>query len=126
TPEVIRQLARANPDLSAALSAYLRVGIPEKYIAIATDPDGTVNDDGCRIAWEILQRMDKLPSPESGFSQVDSIRSNSEALGKEGLIQGALAAELVLDKARMPYKIAPVGVEKLKFYPDDAGGTKGL
>ncbi len=124
--EVLRNLARANPDLSAAVSAYLRVGIPEKYIALARDPDGTVNDDATLLAYEILSRFDKLPAWESGFSQVDSIRTCSEALAKEGLLYGGMALELVLDKARMPYKFQPVTITKIKFYDDNSGGTKGL
>lgn len=126
TYEVIRNFARANPDLAAALSAYLRVGIPERYIVLARDPDGTVNDDATRLAWEILQRFDKLPAYDSGFSQVDSIRSTSEALAKEGLLYGGMSMELVLDKGRFPYKFQPVSVTKIKFYEDNSGGTKGL
>ncbi len=126
TAEVLRNLARANPDLSAALSAYLRVGIPEKYIALARNPDGTINDDGCRIAWEILQRFDKLPAYDSGFSQVDSVRSTSESLAKEGLLYGGMGLELVLDKGRLPYKFQPVSVTGVKFYQDESGGSKGL
>lgn len=126
TNEVIRNLARANPDLSAALSAYLRVGIPEKYIAIARDPDGTVNEDATRLAWEILQRFDKLPAYDAGFSQVGSIRSSSEALAKEGLLYGGMAMELVLDKGRLPYTLQPIFVPSIKFYEDSKGGTKGL
>jgi len=126
TYEVIRNFARVNPDLAAALNAYLRVGIPEKYIVLARDPDGSVNDDATRLAWEILQRFDKLPAYDSGFSQVDSIRSVSESLAKEGILYGALALELVLDKSRLPYKFQPVSVTQIKFYEDNSGGTKGL
>jgi hypothetical protein len=126
TNEVMRNLARANPDLSAAVSAYLRVGIPERYFAIARDPDGTVNDEATILANEILSRFDKLPTYESGFSQVDSIRSTSEALAKEGILYGGMAFELVLDKGRLPYKFQPVSVTRVKFYEDNSGGTKGL
>ena len=35
TPTVIRNLAQVHPDLAAAVAAHLRIGIPEKYIAIA-------------------------------------------------------------------------------------------
>jgi hypothetical protein len=126
TAEVIRALCRVNPDASAALSAYLRVGIPERWIVLARDPDGTVNDDATRLAWEILQRMDKLPGYASGFSQVDSLRSVSEALAKEAIIEGAMPMELVLDKGRLPYKFQPVAAKGIKFYPDTKGGTQGL
>jgi len=126
TQEILRNLVRANPDLAAATSAYLRVGIPEKYIALARDPDGTVNDDATRLAMEILARFDKLPAYDTGFSQVDSVRSVSEALAKEGLLYGGMSMELVLDKARLPYKFQPVSVTRVKFYEDAKGGMRGL
>lgn len=126
TPEILRNLVRANPDLSAAVSAHLRVGIPERYIALARDPDGTVNDKATLLIWEMMQRMDKMPAYDSGFSQVDSLRSISESLGKEALTYGGMALELVLDKARMPYKLQPIHVPSIKFYEDNSGGTKGL
>jgi hypothetical protein len=126
TPEVLRNLARANPDLAASLNAYLRVGIPEKYIAIARDPDGSVNDDATRLAWEILQRFDKLPDYSSGFSQTGSIRTVAEALAKEGMLYGGMGCELVLDKGRLPYKFQPIHVPLLKFYEDDYGPSRGL
>lgn len=126
TAEVIRNLARANPDFAAGLSAYLRVGIPEGYFALARDPDGTVNDDATRLAFEILQRFDKLPAYDAGFSQVASIRSTAEALAKEGLMYGGMALELVLDKGRLPYTFQPIFVPGIKFYEDTKGSTKGL
>lgn len=126
TPEALRNLCRFNPDLSAAVSAYLRVGIPEKYIILAHDPDGTVNDEATRLCWEVAQRFDKLPAYDSGFSQTDSLRSVSEALAKEALLFGGMAMELVLDKGRLPYKFQPVSVPQIKFYEDTSGGTKGL
>lgn len=126
TSQVIRALCRVNPDASAALGAYLRVGIPERYIVLARDPDGSINDDATRIAFEILQRFDKLPAPDSGFSQTDSIRSVSEALAKEAVIEGAMGMELVLDKVRLPYKFQPFPMSSVKFYPDESGPSKGL
>jgi hypothetical protein len=124
--EILRNLVAANPDLSAAVSAYLRIGIPERYFAIARDPDGTVNDDATRLANEILSRFDKLPGYDSGFSQVDSMRTTSEALAKEGITYGGMAMELVLDKGRLPYKFQPIPITQVKFFEDDSGGLKGL
>ncbi len=126
TPTVIRNLVRANPDMNAAVSAYLRLGIPEKYIVLARDPDGTVNDDATRLAFEMLQRFDKLPAYDSGFAQADSIRSISEAMGKEAAMYGGLAMELVLDAQRIPYKFQPLSVTKIKFKEDKSGPSTGL
>ena len=50
TPDVIRNLAAASPDLSATVNAYLRVGIPEDYTVIARDPDGVINVESTKLA----------------------------------------------------------------------------
>lgn len=126
TNQIMRDLARAQPDLAAALSAYIRVGIPEEFMVLARDPDGTVNDDATRLAFEILQRWDKLPAYDAGFSQVASVRSTSEALAKQGMLYGGMASELVLDKVRLPYTFAPINVPDIKFYQDWQGSTRGL
>jgi len=123
TPAVIRNLARVNPDLSAALSAYLRVGIPEKFTCIARNPDGSFNRDATLLAMAILDRFNLMPDYSNGFSQVSSLRTVCEALAKEIFIEGACSMELVLDKGRMPLKFQPVAVSQLIFY-QDGDGTK--
>lgn len=121
TPTVIRNLAKVNPDLATAVSAYLRVGIPEKHIAIARDGAGNFNLQGTALALEVLRRWANMPNYETGFSQTDSLRSVSEALAKEGILYGGMGLELVLDKTRLPSELAPIPVTQLRFYPDDKG-----
>ena len=57
TREVIRNLSASNPDLSATVNSYLRVGIPEEYTVMARDPDGTINVEATKLAQEILRRV---------------------------------------------------------------------
>lgn len=121
TYSAIRNLAQLSPDLSTALSAYLRVGIPEKYIALARNSDGSINDQATSLAMQILQRFDKLPGYEGGFTTVGSIQSVAESLGKEGMLYGAMALELVLDKGRLPAQLVPISTSQLKFYQDGSG-----
>jgi hypothetical protein len=118
TPAVIRQLSRLHPDLSAAVNAYLRTGIPEKYILKAKNPDGSLNREATQLAQTFARRLDTMPDYASGYSPIGSIRSTAEALAKEGLIEGALAMELVLDKFYMPYKFQPVAVSQLIWRED--------
>lgn len=126
TSTVLRNLIRANPDLGAALSAHLRMGIPERYIAPAYNPDGSFNVDGTRLAMEILMRFDTAPGYDTGFSTTGSIRSVSEGLAKDLILEGAMAVELVLNKARQPASLAPVAFSKIKFYDDHSAGSKTL
>lgn len=121
TLKVIQDLTRVNPDLSAAVSAFLRVGIPENYAAYAYNPDGTLNREATALANQILIRFDTLPDYTTGFSQVSTIRSLSESLGKELIQAGAAAMELVLDKSRLPSKFSAVPVASLEMWPDGNG-----
>jgi len=123
TPTIVRNLSRISPELAGGLAATARVGIPEKFIAIARDPDGTFNNDGTRLAQQLLRVMNTSPDYINGFSQVSSLRSVSEALAKEMMQTGAMAMELVLDKQRLPSQFAPVPVSSLLFY-EDGKGTK--
>ena len=91
TGAVIRDLVRVNPDLSAAVSSHLRLGIPEHYIAIAEGPDGQFSLEGTQIAMQFLNRLARSPNYDVGFSQTDSLRTLFEALGKEAIIEGALS-----------------------------------
>lgn len=121
TGAVIRDLVRVNPDLSAAVSSHLRLGIPEHYIAIAEGPDGQFSLEGTQIAMQFLNRLARSPNYDVGFSQTDSLRTLFEALGKEAIIEGALSGELVLDKSRLPDRIVPIPVSNIRFYQDDRG-----
>jgi hypothetical protein len=123
TPTIVRNLSRVSPELAGGLAAAARVGIPEKFIAIARDPDGTFNIEATRFALQLLRIMNTSPDYINGFSQVSSLRSVSEALAKEMLQTGAMAMELVLDKQRLPTQFAPVPVSNLIFY-EDGKGTK--
>ena len=121
TPEVLRNLVRATPDLAAAVSSHLRLGIPDKYLAIAQNPDGSFNLEATSLAMEMLRRWSRSPNYETGFSQTDSLRSLSEALGRELVIYGAACLELVLDKQRLPSELSPISVTTVKLYEDGKG-----
>lgn len=116
---VIRDLAASTPDLAAALSAYLRVALTQGYKVYGRNMDGTLNVDATQLANEFLTRFDIIPDYADGFAQVSSLRSTSEALGKEIVSYGAMALELVLDKARIPKQLVPVSTTQLEWYPKD-------
>lgn len=115
TKTVIRDFAAASPDLSAAVWAYLRVGIPEGYTAVAKNLDGTFNREATLLVQQIITRFDLLPDYSEGFSGPQSIRSVAESLAKELVIEGAMAAELVLGKDRLPRRIQPLAVKQIEF-----------
>jgi hypothetical protein len=121
TQEVLRNLAYSSPDLSNAVFSYLRVAITDKYTAIARNMDGTVSPEGTAYVQQLITRFDNLGDYSLGFAGLNSMRSNSEALGKELMLYGACSAELVFGKGLIPSKIQPISVPTIVFYPDKEG-----
>lgn len=121
TNAVIRNLVASSPDMAAAVSTYLRVGIPEDYSILSRNMDGTVNPDTTQLAHQLLRRFTYVPDYELGFSSMGSLQSVSESLAKELLQYGSMAGEVVLDKARLPSSVSPVTTTTLRFYEEDFG-----
>ena len=78
TRTVVRDLAASNPDLSATINSYLRVGIPTEYSVIARDPDGVINVEATKLAQELLRRLTYLGDVSLGYNPVSDLQSLSE------------------------------------------------
>lgn len=118
TQEVMRNMAAASPDLSASVYNYLRVAITPKYTAVAKKLDGSFDRAATEALQQLLVRFDILNDYSEGFSGTWSMRSVSESLGKEILLYGACAAEVVLGKDLLPRRIQPVSVTTVEMYND--------
>lgn len=121
TLDTIRDFITASPDLSAAVSANLRLGISESYRMKAWNPDGTFNPDATRLAYQLAQRMEMVPDYSEGFNAITSFLSTSEMLGKDMMSTGAMSMELVLDKSRLPSKFVPISTAQIVWFPDVGG-----
>jgi hypothetical protein len=121
TRQIVRDFRRASPEMSAAVQAYIRVGIPKRYVAYAKNPDGTFNPEATSALQQVLTNLNVLNDYTLGFDDSPSMRSLSEVLAGELIQFGAAALELVLDKARLPYKLQPLSTPQITFYPSSDG-----
>lgn len=118
TRTVIRDLANASPDLSAALNAYRRVALTERYTAVARNMDGTFSRDATSLLQQLLTRFDVVGDYTDGFSGITSLRSISESWIGELVLYGSIDGELVLGKDRLPRSIQPISTVQIFFRPD--------
>ena len=119
TTKVLQDFCAASPELSSAIYSALRVGIPEKYSAIARNMDGSFSEDGTNLTQQLLSRIDLVGNyVEDGFSGTWSIKSISESLARELMMYGACSLELVLDKSRLPTRMQPISVTTVDFIAD--------
>lgn len=121
TRSVIKDFAAASPDLSNAVATAVRTAITSNYTAVAKNMDGTFNPEATALLHQLLTRLNVVKSYSEGFSNVTSIRDCSEAMGREIMMYGACACELVLDKSRLPFKIAPISSSTVEFIQDGIG-----
>jgi len=121
TRTVIRDFAAASPDISAAINAALRTAITDSFTAVAYNLDGTVNADGTALVQQIAASFNFLSNYQLGYADRNSFQTNSESLGRELMVYGSCALELVLDKTRLPERIQPLSTTSIKFYPTDGG-----
>lgn len=121
--QMIRDFLSANPDMAATVNAYLRVGIPTDYKLMAFDMDGRINVEATKLAHEILARITFLGDPSQGFNPTSDLQSLSETLGRELLLEGGMAMELVLDDQQLPLYPQPVAVSTLEFREDTKRGV---
>ena len=115
TPAVLRKLVKASPDLSAAVFSALRLALASPYLALARNLDGTLNPEGTTLVQQLCRRFDLLGSGTGGYNHYPSIRSAGESLGKELLMLGSCAMELLLGQSRLPDAMQPVSVQNIKF-----------
>lgn len=121
TRDTIRQFVKSSPDLSAAVTSYVRVGITSGYVAVAKNTDGTFNPEATKLLHQLLTRMNVLGDPTVGFDDGMSIRSACESWARELMTYGAMSGELVLNKARLPDKIQPISTSQILYYPSSDG-----
>ena len=115
TPAVLRKLAKASPDLSAAIFSALRLALSSPYIALSRNLDGTLNEEATALVQQLCRRFDLLGSGTGGYNHYPSIRAAGESLGKELLMLGSCSMELLLGPNKLPDAIQPVSTQKIKF-----------
>jgi hypothetical protein len=118
TKKVIRDLAMVTPDLSASINAYVRLAVTPEFSALARNQDGTANPQATAALQQLLNRFNNLQDYVQGYSEIRGIHTVGEAMARELRIYGACSLELVLDRARLPYKLQPVSTSQILWKDD--------
>lgn len=121
TRQVLRDMVAASPDLSGAVTSYVRTAITSGYVATAHNMDKTVNPEATQALQSLLTWFDVMTDPALGYDDSASLRGICETWVRELLLEGAMAGELVLNKARLPDKIQPISVGQIRFFPSSDG-----
>lgn len=116
--ETIKKLVLASPDLFAAVLNKVTTAVATSYTVIATDETGRLDEDATELAQAFTRKLDFQAPTYEKFQRSSDTRSLSTSLLYDNLRYGAMCAELVLDKSRLPSHIKPVAVRLLKWADD--------
>ena len=101
---LLKSLFVNDPDVSAAVSAYLTVANTEPSF-IVKDIDGNIDRPGQQALNMLIRYLTSRFDYSKGFQLKPSIKSISESMRYMVLLRGGIASELVLDKNKLPSNI---------------------
>lgn len=119
--ELIEELMHTDPDVSAALNAYLTTSDTEMLFKVV-DSAGETSLDGQKLLESIMYKIFDISDYSLGFQSKPSLREFLEGLRYMLLMRGAIGCELVFDKTAQPYEIRNVDMNTVKF-KESASGT---
>lgn len=119
---LLRHLARAEGPFSSAVHTMVEIASTRYKVFAYNDEDQRLSTEGTLAAMSVLAGID-TPTDYSGMTQKKSMDETLKEMLRESLLTGAVCAELVLNKSRLPEKIQLVGAETLEWVEDGSGGA---
>lgn len=121
--DLIKFLFVHDPDMSAAVSAYLTMANTPISI-IVKDLDQQIDREATKTLLAAINQLTRPVDYTLGFQLKPDLYQICENLRYMLLMRGAIAAELVLDKQLLPYQIRHVDAASLDWYETKAGEYK--
>lgn len=119
--QLIRHLARAEGPFSNAVHNLLQVAATSYTISAYDVNTQQFSPEGTLTAMSFLSQLD-TPTNYDGYTKKQSMSGLVTTGLREVILTGAVAGELVLNKAVFPETIQLVGAETLRFLEDGKGG----
>lgn len=117
---LLKRLFIHDPDMSAALSAYLTVANTEPMFHVV-DVDGIIDRDGQKDLNKILASLTQRFDYSKGFLWKQSVRAISENMRYMALLRGGVMAELVVDKKQAPSEIRQIDLATIEWFEKEPG-----
>jgi hypothetical protein len=116
-------LAQADPDVSAAINAYLTVADVEPQVVIK-DTKGNFHEEAYNL-WPAMVAALTIPTDLSqGYQAKPSLRTIAEQMRYMALLRGGIGTELVLSENLVPCEIRHVDLHTIKWYEKKPGQMK--
>jgi len=118
--DLIKDLLKNDPDMSAALHAYLTLGDTE-MIAYAVDLDGNVDPDGTRKVHRLITNITRQVDYTQGFTLKENLAQLNANMRYLLLMRGGIGSELVLEKLGSPPSLRLIDTASLRWFEPQPG-----
>lgn len=112
---LLNDLFNHDPDVSAAVNAYLSIAESAEMVIYAYNEDGAVDPEGIKMARKLFDHLTTTSDYTVGYSSKPSRQKLINAHRYMLLLRGSTAAELVLDKAYVPNEIRLVDMKDVQW-----------
>lgn len=118
---LIQQMLKSDPDMSAALNAFLTVANTEPVFLVRSADGKSIDRAGQEILIQILVAMTVRSDYSQGFQMPKSLITLSESCRYMVLMRGGLAGELVLNREFFPSEVRLVDLATLQWVEPKPG-----
>ena len=112
--DAMRALVKISGDVAMSVTSYVRLANTEMRFKVY-DATHQLSADGMITLRSWLASLSYLNDYTYGYDDRIPLAGISESMLMEIMLTGACAMELVLDKARLPFRLQPVSPSKLKW-----------
>lgn len=112
---LLNDLFNHDPDVSAAVNAYLSIAESSDLVIYAYNEAGEVDPEGIQMADKLLDHLTTTSDYTVGYSAKPSRQTLINHHRYMMLLRGSTAAELVLDKAYVPSEIRLVDMKDIQW-----------
>jgi len=121
--ELLRELFRHDPDISAAVFSYLTMANTQPVI-ICRDFNNEIDREATRQVQQVIKRMTTPTDYTKGFQLKKSFANWCEELRYMALLRGGIGLEVILDEKLQPSDFRNVDLTTVEWYERSPGEYK--
>lgn len=121
--ELLKQLFKYDPDVSAALNGYLTMA-NTRAIILARDLEGNIDRDATKSLMGAISKITRQTDYTNGFQLKRALNAVCEDLRYMCLLRGAIGAELVFDKQALPENVRIIDMAQVEWLETKPGEYK--
>lgn len=103
--DLLNAAVNQDPDVSAAVHAYLTIAGSADMVLTAYDENGVIDVEGIKLGQQLLQTLTVVSDYSLGFSNKPLLSALAMNIRYYMLLRGMAAAELVFDKTMIPSEL---------------------